>query len=129
MRVEGSLVTIGDSPLTAMRSKPQYCRLWRHMRGKSIEQSQIADSSYRVEGLGRFRINLHRERGRAAATVRALPSKIPALDELHLPAGVAALGEVAARAGDHRRGDRLGKDHDAGGARKRNQPAGKRGTS
>ena len=27
----------------------------------------IADSSYRISGLGRFRINLHRERGQAAA--------------------------------------------------------------
>ena len=44
--------------------------------------------------MGRFRINLHRERGRAAATVRALPSKVPALDELHLPAGVAALAKL-----------------------------------
>ncbi len=26
---------------------------------------QISDSSYRIEGLGRFRINLHRERGQA----------------------------------------------------------------
>src|SRR6185503_5369133 len=31
-----------------------------------------ADSSLRIEGLGRFRINLHRERGRPAATFRAL---------------------------------------------------------
>src|SRR5579859_913395 len=57
-------------------------------------ESGIADSSYRVEGLGRFRINLHRERGRAAATVRALPSKVPALDELRLPAGIAALAKL-----------------------------------
>src|SRR4029077_12935847 len=47
--------------------------------------------SYRLEGLGRFRINLHRERGRAAATVRALPSKVPALSELRLPPGVGAI--------------------------------------
>jgi twitching motility protein PilT len=44
--------------------------------------------------LGRFRINLHHERGRAAATVRALPTKIPALDELRLPAGTAALAKL-----------------------------------
>jgi twitching motility protein PilT len=37
--------------------------------------------------LGRFRVNLHRERGRAAATIRRLPAKIPTLASLHLPAG------------------------------------------
>src|SRR5258707_15131837 len=48
----------------------------------------IADSSYRIEGLGRFRINLHRERSRAAAAIRALPNKVPSLKELHLPGTV-----------------------------------------
>ena len=61
---------------------------------EDYQQNQIADSSYRVKGLGRFRINLHRERGRAAATVRALPSKVPALEELRLPAGVATLAKL-----------------------------------
>ena len=55
----------------------------------------IADSSYRIHGLGRFRINLHRERGRAAAAVRALPTKVPALAELHLPPSVEALSRLA----------------------------------
>ena len=46
---------------------------------RQYREIQIADSSYRVPGLGRFRINLHRERGLAAAAIRALPSKIPSL--------------------------------------------------
>jgi twitching motility protein PilT len=52
---------------------------------------QIADSSYRIAGLGRFRINLHRERGHAAATIRALPMKVPSLGELGLPVEVGNL--------------------------------------
>src|SRR4029077_6901020 len=51
----------------------------------------IADASHRVRGLGRFRINLHRERGRAAATVRALPAQPPRLATLGLPPGAEAL--------------------------------------
>jgi len=54
----------------------------------------IADSSYRVEGLGRFRINLHRERGRAAAAIRVLPSRVPALRELNLPPSVESLAHL-----------------------------------
>jgi len=56
-------------------------------------QSQISDSSYRIEGLGRFRINLHRERGRAAA-IRALPQKVPTLRELNLPPSVETLAHL-----------------------------------
>src|SRR5215813_13222140 len=54
----------------------------------------IADSSYRIQGLGRFRINLHRERSRSAAAIRALPTKVPLLRELHLPPSVANLAHL-----------------------------------
>jgi len=56
--------------------------------------TQIADASYRIDGLGRFRINLHRERGQAAATIRALPVNVPKLDGLHLPAEIAQLANL-----------------------------------
>ena len=94
MRMEGSLAAIGDSPLTGDEIEAAVLPALAPHAREEYRQSQIADSSYRVEGLGRFRINLHRERGRAAATVRALPSKVPNLDELHLPAGVAALAKL-----------------------------------
>jgi twitching motility protein PilT len=94
IRVEGSLVTIGDRPLTGEQIEAAVLPALAPHAREQYQQTKIADSSYRVEGLGRFRINLHHERGRAAATVRALPSKVPALDELHLPAGVAALAQL-----------------------------------
>jgi twitching motility protein PilT len=61
---------------------------------RQYREVQIADSSYLVPGLGRFRINLHRERGLAAAAIRALPSKIPSLNELNLPPTVEALSRL-----------------------------------
>jgi twitching motility protein PilT len=57
-------------------------------------QSQIADSSYRISGLGRFRINLHRERSHAAAAIRALPQRVPTLRELNLPPSVENLAHL-----------------------------------
>jgi len=94
IRVEGTLHVIGDSPLTGEVIEAAVLPAMAAHAREEYERTHIADSSYRVEGLGRFRINLHRERGRAAATVRALPSKIPALDELHLPAGIAGLAKL-----------------------------------
>ena len=94
MRVEGALLTIGDHPLTGDEIEAAVLPALAPHAREEYRQTQIADSSYRVEGLGRFRINLHHERGRAAATVRALPTKIPTLDELHLPAGVSALAKL-----------------------------------
>lgn len=94
VRFEGELFAIGDRPLSGddIDAAVQPA-LAVHAR-EEYQQYGIADSSYRLEGLGRFRINLHRERGRAAATMRALPSKVPNLDELHLPAGVGALAKL-----------------------------------
>ena len=94
IRVEGVLSAIGEGPLSGEEIEAAVLpALAAHAR-EEYQQYGIADSSYRVEGLGRFRINLHRERGRAAATVRALPSKVPALEELRLPAGVGALARL-----------------------------------
>jgi twitching motility protein PilT len=61
---------------------------------QQYREMQIADCSYHVAGVGRFRINLHRERGLAAAAIRALPSRIPSLSELRLPAAVEGLSRL-----------------------------------
>jgi twitching motility protein PilT len=55
----------------------------------------IADASLRRSGRGRFRVNLHRERGRAAASIRALPLSPPQLAELGLPEGIEALTKLS----------------------------------
>jgi len=94
IRVEGSLWAIQEGTLSGDEIEAMVLPALAVHARHAYQQQGIADSSYRVEGLGRFRINLHRERGRAAATVRALPSKIPELEELRLPAGVAALARL-----------------------------------
>lgn len=54
----------------------------------------IVDASLRWGSHGRFRVNLHRERGRAAASIRALPLGPPRLDTLGLPSAIAALATL-----------------------------------
>jgi twitching motility protein PilT len=39
----------------------------------------------------RFRVNIHRQRGTVAAAIRGLPTNVPTLSELHLPATLADL--------------------------------------
>ncbi len=57
-------------------------------------ETGITDASYRMAGVGRFRINLHRERGRAAAAIRALPTTVPRLASLNLPPGIEQLSRL-----------------------------------
>ena len=61
---------------------------------RAYREHGIADASRRVAGVGRFRINLHRERGRAAAAIRMLPTQVPALATLDLPPGTELLSRL-----------------------------------
>ena len=54
---------------------------------------QELDTSYSVAGLGRFRVNIYRQRGSLAIVMRSIPLKIPTFDELALPAAVKTLAE------------------------------------
>jgi twitching motility protein PilT len=44
-----------------------------------------ADIAYSIEGLSRFRVHIFKQRGMTTIVVRAIPFKIPTLDELGLP--------------------------------------------
>ncbi len=43
------------------------------------------DLCFSREGIGRFRANIHHQRGTVAGSLRVLPEKIPTLESLHLP--------------------------------------------
>lgn len=51
------------------------------------------DSSYEVLGLGRFRVNIYRQRASLAIVMRVVPAKVPTLDELGAPAACKVLAE------------------------------------
>ena len=61
---------------------------------ETYRREGYVDTALRAGELGRFRINLHHERGRPAATIRALPPRPPRLSELNLPSGVASLSRI-----------------------------------
>ena len=94
MRLDGEVRKIEPNVLDGSEIEAAVIpALSRHAQRLYREQL-IADSSYRVEGLGRFRINLHREQGRAAAAIRVLPARVPALRELNLPPSVESLAHL-----------------------------------
>jgi twitching motility protein PilT len=91
IRLKGEVLNLDMRPLQGDEIEAAVLPALSSHGAQQYKDVQIADSSYRVSGLGRFRINLHRERGRAAAAIRALPTRIPTLKELSLPAGLEAL--------------------------------------
>jgi twitching motility protein PilT len=67
--------------------------LSRHILGPKATQAYMdelmeQDSSYAVGGLGRFRVNVYRQRGTFAIAMRSIPVKIPTVDQLGLPQAI-----------------------------------------
>jgi len=52
---------------------------------QKFEKNWELDLSYGVAGLGRFRVNVYRQRGAIGAALRVIPSTIPTIEELNLP--------------------------------------------
>jgi twitching motility protein PilT len=53
---------------------------------RKLEQEGSADLSYGLAGIGRFRVNIFRQRGSCAIVMRVIPDGIPSFEQLKLPA-------------------------------------------
>jgi twitching motility protein PilT len=94
VRVDGAVLPLSAGPLGGEEIDDAVVpALPLHAR-RAYREGGIADCSFRTPDLGRFRINLHRERGRAAAAIRRLPQIIPPLAALGLPTSVEALSHL-----------------------------------
>ena len=51
------------------------------------------DTSYAIPGMGRFRVNIFRQRGTIGIVLRAIPQKIPSFDDLGCPKACLDLAE------------------------------------
>jgi twitching motility protein PilT len=54
---------------------------------------QEFDSSYSLEGIGRFRVNVYRQRGSLSCILRVIPREVPTIEGMQLPATVQKLAE------------------------------------
>ena len=50
-----------------------------------LDELQEHDSSYAVDGVGRFRVNIYKQRGSFALILRVIPFEIPTFDSFELP--------------------------------------------
>jgi twitching motility protein PilT len=62
-------------------------------RQKEFEATNEADFGYTLPGVGRFRINVFRQRGYAGLAIRRVRSEVPSFEELLLPPVMSRLAE------------------------------------
>ena len=94
VRIDGRVLRLDAGPLDGDDIEEAVLPVLLPHAKEQYRQAGIADASFRIQGLARFRINLHHERGRAAAAVRMLPVRVPRLASLGLPAGVEQIASL-----------------------------------
>jgi twitching motility protein PilT len=93
LRVGGSLAPTG-SPLDAEEVRKMLLPLLTVEQNQELQRNKSVDLCFSRDGIGRFRANIHHQRGTIAGSIRLLPEKIPTLESLHLPAILRKLAEA-----------------------------------
>ena len=93
LRVTGNLTPGAGPVLEADDVRNLVVPLLEPVQLEELQKRKSVDLSFVRENLGRFRVNIHHQRGTLAASIRLLPSRIPSLESLHLPLSLAKLAE------------------------------------
>lgn len=94
-RVQGSLRYLQGNKLKPGMTRALAELILGRSRFKgSIDDLSEFDTSYGVPGLGRYRVNVYKQRGTLAIALRAIPMKVPTFEDLRVPPVVQQLAEV-----------------------------------
>lgn len=85
LRVAGRLIRTSLPELSAQEVLQLIASMLTSEQMETLQQDFELDCSYGIEGLGRFRVNLYKDKGNFAAALRAVAPRIPNLTELGLP--------------------------------------------
>jgi twitching motility protein PilT len=88
LRVDGELIPTDLDVLTPMDTRSLIYNMLTAEQQKEFEEKLELDISYSVHGFGRFRVNIYKQRGCIGSAFRVIPTKIPSLEDLRLPAKI-----------------------------------------
>ena len=96
MRINGELRVIKTPKLNPDSTQQVFESLHPgYLEGQEPTSLRELDFSHSVSGLGRFRVNVFRQRGSIALVVRIIPLEIPKIRDLNLPGRVPSLASEA----------------------------------
>ncbi|MBA4195397.1 MAG: PilT/PilU family type 4a pilus ATPase [Hydrogenophaga sp.] len=85
IKVQGSLRRLDEPALDGGQTQALAYSIMRESQIKSFEATLECDFAIALPGLGRFRVNVFRQRGEVAVVVRHINARIPSIDSLKLP--------------------------------------------
>jgi twitching motility protein PilT len=94
-RIRGEMVAFRTDPLRpidteaiarmVLKANPE--------RRSSLDSIREVDTAYEAPGVGRFRVNVYRQRGTLGIVLRAIPTRIPTMEQLGVPSSCVGLSE------------------------------------
>ncbi len=85
IKVQGTLRRLDEPALDGSQTQALAYSIMRESQIKSFEATLECDFAIALPGLGRFRVNVFRQRGEVAVVVRHINARIPSIDSLKLP--------------------------------------------
>ncbi len=88
LRIDGKLVFCDYEPLTRESLKKSIYGILSDAQKEKFEAEKELDFSLALEGMERFRVNIHVQRGSVEAAFRRIPLFVPSINELGLPTAI-----------------------------------------
>lgn len=93
LRIHGGLVPMDCPVLTAPDAAKLAESIMNEKQLKRFEEKSEVDFAYSLSGIGRFRVNIYRQRGSVSLSLRRVRVERPTIEELNLPPTLATLAE------------------------------------
>ena len=90
-RIDGVLTPFKGDKLLPTDLEALLLPILDNRHRNELETNGQTDLAYAIPGVGRFRVNVYKQRGTLASAMRCLPFSIPDADSLGIPAEVQAL--------------------------------------
>ena len=85
IRVDGNLLRTKYQPFTPEGVEDLLFPMLNNEQRRTLEQTWELDMSYGIEGVGRFRVNIYKNKGTYAAAFRTINTTVPNFETLGLP--------------------------------------------
>ena len=93
LRVNGTLAPAAGPPLSPDDVRNFVVPLLDSRQYEELQKKKSVDFCFVRDPVGRFRANIHHQRGTLAASIRLLPARIPTIESLHLPAALTRIAD------------------------------------
>ncbi len=86
LKIDGVITPFDEQPLTADAVNKLALQAMNDKQEREFDETMEMNLAIDMPDVGRFRVNIYRQRGNPAIAIRYITNRIPTLEELNLPA-------------------------------------------